>query len=230
MTNASTQDFNLQASEELSVEQKRLLQMEQRARPLSETSAGTPMGTLLRKFWHPIALSKSVAPGQSREVRILSEDLALFRGESGVPHLLVNKCAHRLTKLHSGWVEGDTLRCIYHGWRYDAKGQCVERPAERAGSHGSIRVTSYPVHEYCGVIFAYLGEGEPPEFDLPRKPKFEQAGMLHFQRQEIWPCHWLQHAENSLDAVHVSFAHQMGKVGVFGNTIKSDIPTRRIQT
>lgn len=114
---------------------------------------------------------------------------------------------------------------MYHGWKYDARGQCVERPAERPGSHASIRVTAYPVHEYCGLIFAYLGEGEPPVFDLPRKPKFEEPGVMLFQRQEIWPCNRLQHAENSLDAVHVSFAHQMGKVGVFGDAITTGVPT-----
>ena len=211
--------------EKTDAEQKRLQQLAERMKPLTETSAGTPMGELLRKFWHPIALSRSVAPGTAREVRLLGEDLALYRGEGGAAHLLVNRCAHRLTKLHTGWIEGDELRCMYHGWKYDASGQCVERPAERAGSHGRIRVTSYPVHEYCGLIFAYLGEGEAPAFDLPRKPKFEEPGTLLFQRQEIWPCNWLQHAENSLDAAHVSFAHQMGKVGVFGDAITSGVPT-----
>lgn len=205
---------------------KTLLQRkEERMKQLVETSAGTLMGELLRKFWHPIALSRSVEPGKAREVRLLGEDLALYRGEGGTPHLLVNRCAHRLTKLHTGWVEGDELRCMYHGWKYDARGQCVERPAEKPGTHGNIRVTSYAVHEYCGIIFAYLGEGQPPAFELPRKAKFESPDVLLFQRQEIWPCHWLQHAENSLDAVHVSFAHQMGKVGAFGNAVTSGIPT-----
>lgn len=213
------------AAENLSAEQKRIQQLSERMQPLSQTSAGTPMGELLRKFWHPIALSRSVAPGQAREVRLLGEDLALYRGEGGTAHLLANRCAHRLTKLHTGWVQGDELRCMYHGWKYDARGQCVERPAERPGSHASIRVAAYAVHEYCGLVFAYLGEGTPPVFDLPRKPKFEEDGVMLFQRQEIWPCNWLQHAENSLDAVHVSFAHQMGKVGVFGDAITSDIPT-----
>ncbi|SFC60254.1 Rieske [2Fe-2S] domain-containing protein [Polaromonas sp. OV174] len=225
LSNQSVQD-DIQKS---SMEQDRHQQLTARMAQLAETSAGTPMGKLLRKFWHPIALSKSVAPGKAREVRLLGEDLALYRGEGGSAHLLANRCAHRLTKLHTGWVQGDELRCMYHGWKYDARGQCVERPAERPGSHGSIRVTAYPVHEYCGIIFAYLGEGEAPVFDLPRKPRFEEAGVMLFPRQEIWPCNWLQHAENSLDAVHVSFAHQMGKVGVFGDAITSDIPTLKYE-
>ncbi|VTU39560.1 Rieske 2Fe-2S domain-containing protein [Variovorax sp. PBL-E5] len=202
----------------------KLVQQASRMRQLTETSAGTPMGTLLRKFWHPFALSSSVTAGKSKAVRLLGEDLALYRGESGRAYLVANRCAHRLTKLHTGWIEGEQLRCMYHGWKYDGSGQCVERPAERPGSETGIRIDAYPVHEYCGLIFAYMGQGEPPIFDLPRKPRFEEPNVLLFQRQEIWPCSWLQHAENSLDAVHVSFAHQIGKVGAFGHAITTGIP------
>ena len=191
---------------------------------LAETSAHTPMGKVLRRFWHPIAISNSVAKGKAKAVRLLGEDLALYRGQSGTAHLVANRCAHRLTKLHTGWVEGEQLRCMYHGWKYDGTGQCVERPAERAGSEASIRIMAYPVHEYCGLVFAWLGEGEPPAFDLPRKAIFERNDVLLFRRQEIWPCNWLQHAENSLDALHVSFAHQTGKVGVFGEAVRTIVP------
>lgn len=100
----------------------------------------------------------------------------------------------------------------------------MERPAERAGSEASIRIMAYPVHEYCGLVFAWLGEGEPPAFDLPRKAIFERNDVLLFRRQEIWPCNWVQHAENSLDALHVSFAHQTGKVGVFGEAVTTIVP------
>ncbi len=196
---------------------------------LSETSAHTPMGKVLRKFWHPLALSSSVAPGTAKAVRLLGEDLALYRGESGAPHLIVNRCAHRLTKLHTGWIEGEMLRCMYHGWKYDATGQCTERPAERPGSEAGIRITAYPVHEYCGFIFAWLGEGAPPAFDLLRKAAFEKKNVLLFQRNEIWPCNWLQHAENSLDALHVSFAHQIGSVGVFGEEVTTIVPELRYE-
>lgn len=195
-----------------------------RMRQLSQTSHDTLAGKVLRQFWHPVALSRSVEAGKAREIRVLGEDLALYRGHSGRAYVTVNRCAHRLTKLHTGWVEGDELRCMYHGWKYDGTGQCTERPAERPGTERNIRVTAYPVHEYLGIIFVYMGEGEAPAFDLWRKPKFEEPGVLLFSRQEIWPCNWLQNAENSLDAVHVSFAHQMGRVGVFGENVTADVP------
>jgi nitrite reductase/ring-hydroxylating ferredoxin subunit len=191
---------------------------------LAQTGPGTPMGKLLRGFWHPVALSRDVGAGKAKAVRLLGEDLTLYRGESGDPHLVAGRCAHRLTMLHTGWIEGEEIRCMYHGWKFDGGGQCVERPAERHCREANIRIGAYPVHEYCGVIFAYLGEGEAPLFDLPRKAVFETPGMMVFQRQEVWPCNWLQHVENSLDAVHVSFAHQMGKVGAFGEAITTEVP------
>jgi len=191
---------------------------------LTQTGRDTPMGKLLRQFWHPVALSKSVEPGKAREIRALGEDLVLYRGASGNPYLLVNRCAHRLTKLHTGWVEGEQIRCMYHGWKYDGTGQCVERPAERPGSEKSIRITGYPVHEYLGLVFTYMGDEAPPPFDLPRKLKFEADDVVVHQRKEIWPCNWFQCVENSLDSVHVSFTHQMGKVGAFGEAITAAIP------
>lgn len=197
---------------------------ETRVAQLAQTGAGTPMGQLLRRFWHPVALSRDVATGSAKAVRLLGQDLALYRGESGEPHLVAGRCAHRLTMLHTGWIEGEEIRCMYHGWKFDGSGRCVERPAERHCREANIRIGAYPVHEYCGVIFAYLGEGETPAFDLPRKAVFETPGMLLFQRKEIWPCNWLQNVENSLDAVHVSFAHQMGKVGAFGEAITTEVP------
>lgn len=204
-------------------------QQVERLRQLTEVESGTPMGDLLRRFWHPIAVSREVVNGKGKAVRLLGEDLALYRGESGEPHLVAGRCAHRLTLLHTGWIEGEEIRCMYHGWKYDASGKCVERPAERNCRESNIRISAYPVREYCGLIFAYMGEGEPPEFDLPRKEAFEKDGMLVFARKEIWPCHWLQNVENSLDAVHVSFAHQIGKVGVFGEAITTDVPEVRYQ-
>ena len=126
--------------------------------------------------------------------------------------------------LHNGWVEGDDIRCIYHGWKYDGMGYCIERPAEKDTMPSGVKIAGYPVHEYCGLIFAYLGEGPAPAFDLPRRRVFEEPGRLLFPRKEIWGCNWFQHVENSLDAVHVSFVHRAGRIGTFGDVVSSTIP------
>ncbi|MBM2811513.1 MAG: hypothetical protein HW416_2272 [Chloroflexi bacterium] len=91
---------------------------------------GTLAGRYMRRFWHPVYRSEDLNPGRTVPLRIMSEDLTLYRGDSGTVHALAFRCAHRGTQLSTGWVEGDTLRCFYHGWRYDGSGQCVEQPAE----------------------------------------------------------------------------------------------------
>lgn len=191
---------------------------------LTQTSAGSDMGRLLRRFWQPVALSRQVAEGKARPVRILGEELTVYRGANGEAHLVGARCAHRRTVLHTGWIEGDEIRCMYHGWKFDASGQCTERPAERDAGLPNVRIPAYPVHEYCGFIFAYLGKGPAPAFELPRKDAFEQAGAIVVARVEIWPCNWLQLVENSLDAVHVSFVHQKGRIGTFGQLITEAVP------
>jgi 5,5'-dehydrodivanillate O-demethylase len=195
-----------------------------RLKKLSQTSRETDMGRLLRRFWQPVALSADVAAGQAKALRVFGEELTLYRGESGAAHLVGGRCAHRLTLLHTGWVQGEDIRCIYHGWKYDGSGQCNELPAEASGAAGKVRIAGYPVQEYCGLIFAYLGDGPAPEFDLPRKDAFERPGGLLIPRAQTWHCNWLQHVENSLDAVHVSFVHQAGKIGPFGAAITASIP------
>src|SRR5262245_19331208 len=146
---------------------------------LTETGPDTPMGKLLRKFWHPIALGEEVAKGKARAVRVLGEDLTLYRGDSGEPHLIGGRCAHRCTVLHTGVVQGEQIRCMYHGWRYDGTGLCTEIPAEKQPRTRPIRIAGYPVHEYCGLVFAYLGEAPVPAFDLPRKLRARRARTRH---------------------------------------------------
>jgi 5,5'-dehydrodivanillate O-demethylase len=191
---------------------------------LPQTSRDTLMGRLLRKFWHPVARSETLAPGKARPVRILGEDLTLYRGAGGKPHLVGGHCPHRRTLLHTGWVQGDRIRCMYHGWQFDGAGHCTERPAEKDTGPAGFKIAGYPLHEYCGLIFAYLGEGAAPEFELPRKDVFEQADALLFTRAETWPCNWFQQIENSMDAVHVSFVHHWGEVGTFGQAVAATIP------
>lgn len=196
----------------------------ERLRLLAQTMPNTPMGQLLRKFWHPVTSSKNVPSGTAKPIRMLSEDLTVYRGESGQVYLIGSHCAHRRTLLHTGWVEGEQIRCVYHGWCYDGSGQCTQRPAEKDVGQPKIKIPGYPTREYCGFIFAYLGAGEPPEFDLPRKEVFEAPGSLGFPREEEWPCNWFQHIENSLDPVHVNFTHRVGIVGTFAAAVAQSTP------
>src|SRR5262245_2176495 len=191
---------------------------------LVQCAPETPMGKLLRRFWHPISRADKLKPGTSRPVRAQSEDLTLYRGQSGKPYLIAGRCAHRRTFLHTGWVQGEELRCVYHGWKYDGTGQCTEAPAEGAETAAKIKIAAYPVREYAGMIFAYMGEGEAPDFDLQRKAEFESPDHIVLAREQIWPCSWFQQVENSLDAVHVSFVHHAGIVGPLGEAITQNIP------
>ncbi|HLY67695.1 MAG TPA: Rieske 2Fe-2S domain-containing protein, partial [Chloroflexota bacterium] len=97
---------------------------------LAESSPETPMGVLLRRFWQPVAASSDVEAGKATQIHLFNEYFTLYRGEGGEPHLVAQRCAHRCTELRVGWVEGDCIRCFYHGWKYDGTGQCVEQPAE----------------------------------------------------------------------------------------------------
>lgn len=191
---------------------------------LTQTGKDTEMGQLLRKFWHPIELSSRVDSQGAMPVKVLGEELTLYRGASGALHLVGGRCAHRRTLLHTGWVVGEDIRCIYHGWQFSADGACVNRPAENDTGMPLTKIAGYPVKEYQGLVFAYLGEGEAPEFDLPRKPLTEREGALVANGMERWDNNWFQQIENSLDAVHVSFVHMALTVGPFGQAVTTAIP------
>jgi 5,5'-dehydrodivanillate O-demethylase oxygenase subunit len=171
----------------------------------ARTGPGTLGGRYLRKFWQPVHRSEDLGPGQAKPIRIMSEDFTLYRGESGTSFLLAFRCAHRGTQLSTGWVEGDNLRCLYHGWLYDGSGQCVEQPAEPTPFCQRIRVASYPTREYQGLVFAYLGEDQVP--DLPEFPELEGDGFLSAHTY-TWPCNYFYAVDNNVDAVHVSFTHR----------------------
>ena len=192
---------------------------------LTETTRGTPMGDLLRRFWQPVALSRELAPGKAMPVRILGDTLTLYRGASGKAYLLAGQCRHRGTVLHTGWVEGERIRCMYHGWQFDGSGACTERPAERESvPPPQAAIAAYPAQEYCGLIFAWLGEGAAPAFDLPRKAVCESGQPRIVATREDWDMNWFQQIENSLDPTHVSFAHRTLRVGAFGAAVTNGIP------
>ena len=191
---------------------------------LGRTTADSDMGRLLRRFWHPISRADKFAPGRARALRFFGEEMTLYRGESGRTYLVAGRCAHRRTLLSTGWVQGEEIRCMYHGWKYDGTGRCTEMPAEKDTAPQTVKIAGYPTREYGGLIFAYMGEGAAPPFELPRKDSLEAPNRLKFPREQTWPCNWFQMVENSLDAVHVSFVHQKGHVGTFGQAVTPVIP------
>lgn len=169
------------------------------------TGPGTLAGTYLRRFWHPIYCSRDLEPGRSKPLTIMSQKLALYRSQEGAVHCVENRCAHRGAMLSTGWVEGDTIRCPYHGWAYGPNGQCVDQPMEIAGFKKNIRVGGYPTQEYLGFIWVYLGEGDPPEF--VRYPEWEKASFVSPQI-DTRACNWFQNIENYQDEAHVWFTHK----------------------
>src|ERR671929_2210771 len=144
---------------------------------LAPTGPGTLAGRYLRRFWQPVYHTPDLPAGHAKPIRIMSEDFTVYRGEGGQPHVVAYRCAHRGTQLSTGWVEGDCIRCFYHGWKYAPTGQCVEMPAEDPSFPPKVKIKSYPCAEYLGLIFGYVGDDEPPP--LPRYPELEsQEGVL----------------------------------------------------
>src|SRR5213596_3055481 len=132
---------------------------------ITRVGRGTPGGEMQRRYWQPAALAEELpVNGPPVPVRLLGEDLVLFRDSDGRPGLLGLHCSHRGADLSYGRLEDGGIRCIYHGWLYDTQGRCVEQPGEPAGStfHERIRQTAYPCVERGGLILVYLGPGEAP--------------------------------------------------------------------
>jgi 5,5'-dehydrodivanillate O-demethylase len=167
------------------------------------TGPGTLGGRYLRMFWHPIARIQDLTLGRAVPIRIMSEDYTLYRGEGGAAHVVAFRCAHRGTQLSTGWVEGDEIRCFYHGWKYGPDGQCTEQPAEPEPFCQRIKIRSCPVQEYLGLFFAYFGEGEPPP--LPRYPDFELDDAREVNIY-VRRCNFFNHLDN--DTVHTWFVHR----------------------
>jgi 5,5'-dehydrodivanillate O-demethylase len=184
---------------------KAMLSAVDRYTDYAQTGPGTLGGRLMRSFWQPIALSDALEPGQALPVKVMGEEFTVYRGEAGTVHVVAGRCAHRNTQLSLGWVEGDCIRCFYHGWKYDAGGQCVEQAAEAPGFAAKVRIPSYPAEEYLGLVFAYLGEGEPPP--LPRYPEFESGCVVDAVTLNV-PYNFFQNMENSVDTLHLSWVHR----------------------
>ena len=171
----------------------------------ARTGPGTVAGAYLRQFWQPVYHSADLAPGRAVPLKIMGELFTLSRGETGAPHLVGGRCPHRGTLLATGWVQGDDIRCFYHGWKFGPDGTCLEQPAEENRFCHNTPAGGHVVREYLGLVFAYLGTGTPPEF--PRYPEFEAfEGLLEIDSY-MRECNFFQNLENSLDMSHVGYTH-----------------------
>jgi 5,5'-dehydrodivanillate O-demethylase oxygenase subunit len=182
-----------------------MLTQEQQAR-LSRVGPGTPMGTLLRRYWMPVAGSAELPCGTTRAVRLLGEDLVLFRSTRGELGLLQERCPHRGTSLRHGCVDETGIRCPYHGWKYAATGECLEIPGESDSQLlKRAKAGAYRVDELGGLVFTYLGPEPAPL--LPRWDLFVWPDVLRDVGRALIPCNWLQIMENSVDPVHLEWLH-----------------------
>jgi len=177
------------------------------------TGPGTLAGRYMRMFWQPVCLARELERARAIPVRIMSEDFTLYRGESGTVYAVEFRCAHRGTQLSAGWVEGDCIRCFYHGWKYDGTGQCVEQPAENPPFSSKVKIRRYPSEEYLGLIFVYLGEDEAPP--LPRYPELEEQGILE-SSSYLRHCNYFNSLDNGIDEVHVAFTHAQSGFTSYG--------------
>ena len=174
---------------------------------LTRVGPGTPLGSLMRRYWQPIAPVAMLDENPVRRIKILGEELVLYRDRSGILGLIQPRCAHRLVHLQFGIPEEHGIRCPYHGWSYDETGQCTETPLESPNSRlkDQINIGGYPVQELGGLVFAYLGP-DP----VPLLPRWDFLVLPESIRQigiSILPCNWLQCHENSADPYHNPYLH-----------------------
>lgn len=176
---------------------------------LTQVGPGTPAGELLRRYWHPIAAAGEVtAEKPKRRVRVLGEDLVLFRDGAGRLGLLEEHCPHRSASLYYGFIEEDGLRCAYHGWKFDCEGACLEMPFEPDDLplRSKVRAKAYRIEQLSGLIFAYLGPDPAPLL-----PRYEALVRRDVARKiyilPVLECNWLQVMENSVDPSHTHFLH-----------------------
>ncbi|HEY0582208.1 MAG TPA: Rieske 2Fe-2S domain-containing protein, partial [Chloroflexota bacterium] len=178
---------------------------------LTRVGPGTPMGTLLRHYWLPALLSSELAQPDSDplRVRLLGEDLIAFRDTSGQVGLIQNNCPHRGASLFFGRNEEAGLRCVYHGWKFDVTGECVDMPNEPAESdfRTKVRATAYPCVERGGVIWTYMGPLDPAP-PLPGLEWIDLDPSQRFMAKRVQNCNWVQALEGDIDQSHVSFAHR----------------------
>lgn len=183
---------------------------EEKNRQLTQVGPGTPMGDVLRRHWHPVAGIDDLDRSPVKPVRLMGEDLVMFKDGSGTYGLVDRHCAHRQADLSYGYVEQTGIRCNYHGWRFDSAGHCIEQPFEEAADPQArqrcrVRLKSYRVQPKAGLLWAYMGPDPAPE--LPDWEAFSWTnGFVQAVFSDV-PCNWLQTQENSIDPVHFEWMH-----------------------
>jgi phthalate 4,5-dioxygenase len=178
---------------------------------LCRVGAGTPMGDLMRQYWLPLVYSWEITPdGEPQRVRILGEDLIAWRDTDGQPGFIANNCPHRGASLFFGRNEECGLRCVYHGWKFDVAGQCVDMPNEPAESDfkHKVKAVAYRAADWGGITWIYMG---PRQDDPPGLPQWEWCLVPENQRQHshkaVYECNYMQALEGELDTTHVYFLH-----------------------
>jgi 5,5'-dehydrodivanillate O-demethylase len=179
-------------------------------RLLTEVGPGTRMGDYLRRYWHPVAAESELQEPGTLAVRIMGEDLVLYRDLSGNLGLLERHCPHRRADLSYGYVESRGLRCNYHGWCFDSDGHCLEQPYDDVLNHdarprGRAIARAYGVRAHGGLLWAYLGP-QPAPLIPDWEPFGWKNGFVQVFFAEV-PCNWLQCQENAIDPVHLEWMH-----------------------
>jgi len=174
---------------------------------LTRIGPGTPAGNLLRRYWQPVAATSELEGRWTKRVRLLGENLVLFRDRQGRRGLIKETCPHRGASLAYGIPTQDGLRCPYHGWEFGHGGECLNQPNERdnARLRENAKTAAYPVEELNGMLFAYLGPEPRPL--LPRWDGFVAEGSIRMLGRALIPINWLQAMENSLDPIHTEWLH-----------------------
>ena len=174
---------------------------------LTRVGPGTPMGDLMRRYWHPVAAVSEMTDRWTKRVRLLGEDLVLYRDRSGTIGLIEEQCPHRRASLAYGIPEEDGIRCPYHGWKFDGSGSCLDQPNEPEGSNfrDKVKTAAYPVESLGGLYWAYLGPKPAPL--IPRLDGLMVDGAIRSLGRTLIPCNWLQIMENSLDPMHAEWLH-----------------------
>ncbi len=180
-------------------------------RLLTQVGRGTPMGELMRRYWQPIGAAVEMDDRWTRRVRLLGEDLVLFRNRQGALGLIAEQCPHRRASFFHGIPTEHGIRCPYHGWEFNAQGRCLSQPfeADHCAFRDRVATEAYPVQELGGVLFAYLGPvtADQPAPLLPRFDGFVAEGAIRIMGRALLPVNWLQIMENSLDPVHTEWLH-----------------------